>query len=236
MGTMTDWRKQAIAGLVPPQTDEAMIRETWPSVAAFPAVAGIGKTLTELAAKLARTVILLPVGVLVAMLGWLLMGPIYFMKLLPAVVLLLLPLLIAIPIALVLGFLVSWILAVVVAVPLIGILFSFFLSKGIQPVPFLAKRYTLTNRRLMVREGLRPVPTQEVLLADVDEIRIHKDVNSDFFRAATLEVISKGQAVMRLPGVREPEGFRHAVDTACQAWVPGRAGKSIIPGGDRAAG
>jgi hypothetical protein len=177
MLAMTDGRKQVITGVVPPQTDEAMIRELFPSVARSPAVAGLGKRISEVAGKLARTVVFLPLALVIAPAAWLIMAPLYFGKVLP----------------------------------------------------FIAKRYTLTNRRLMIRRGLKPKPSQEVALADIDEVRIQKDGNSDFFMAGTLEIVSKGQVVMTLPGVPGPEAFRHAIINACKAWVPGKANAPIIP-------
>ncbi len=177
MGSWVDGRRQAITGVVPPLMDEAMIREVWPSVAASPALAGLGLKITELAGKMARTVILLPVALPVAFFGWAVMAPAYFGKILP----------------------------------------------------FVARRYTLTNRRLMIRRGLKPVPRQEVALADIDDVRIVKDSNSEFFRAGTLEVISQGQVKLRLPGVPGPEAFRHAILNACKAWVPGKASAPIVP-------
>jgi hypothetical protein len=89
--------------------------------------------------------------------------------------------------------------------------------------PFLCKRYTLTNRRLMIRRGLRPSPVQEVALADIDEVRLGADPVDAFYRSGTLEVVSHGQVVLTLPGVPEPEGFRHAVVNTVKAWVPGKA-------------
>ena len=175
---MIDGRKQIITGVVPPQAGEAMIRELWPSVAAHPAVAGLGKNLTQIAGKIARTVVLFPVGLAIAAVAWVIMAPTYFGKLLP----------------------------------------------------FVAKRYTLTNRRLMIRRGLKPKPSKEVALADIDDIRIVKDANSDFFMSGTVEVISKGQVVLKLPGVPGPEAFRHAILNAVKAWVPGKAADgSFIP-------
>ena len=69
MGTITDGRTQAVTGLVPPQLDETTIRVTWPSVAASPAVAGLGKAMM-------RTILLAP-------LAWLMLAPFYFKKILP---------------------------------------------------------------------------------------------------------------------------------------------------------
>jgi hypothetical protein len=177
MGAMTDGRKQVITGVVPPQAGEAMIRELFPSVAAHPGAAGLGKKITEVAGKLARTVVLLPVALIIVSAGWLVMSFAYFSKV----------------------------------------------------MPFLARRYTLTNRRLMIRRGLKPKPALEVALGDIDEVRIQKDANSEFFMSGTLEIVSKGQVVLKLPGVPGPEAFRHAIINACKAWVPGKANAPIQP-------
>src|SRR5262249_38074667 len=152
-----------ITGVVPPEVDEARIREAWPSVARSPGMASLGRVLT-------RTIALAP-------LAWGIMALGYFGKLLP----------------------------------------------------FVARRYTLTNRRLMVLHGLKGKPGQQVKLADIDEVRVKTDANSDFFRAADLEIVSNGQVAMTLRGVPEPEGFRQAVLNACNAWVPGRKRGPFIP-------
>jgi hypothetical protein len=89
--------------------------------------------------------------------------------------------------------------------------------------PFFCKRYTLTNRRLMIQHGWKPVPAQQVALADIDEVRLDPGGVDPFYIAGTLEVISKGQVVLTLPGVPEPEGFRQAIINAVKAWVPGKA-------------
>jgi hypothetical protein len=157
MGSMSNRRQQVVTGLVPPLLGEAKIREAWPSVAAFPAVATLGR-------KLMQTIVLAP-------LGWLVLIVPYFLKVLP-------------------GF---------------------------------ARRYTLTNRRLMIRRGLKAIPSHEVPLAEIEDVRIREDHNTPFFRAATLEILSKGRVVLTLPGVPGPEAFRHAILNAAQAWVPGKA-------------
>jgi len=90
-------------------------------------------------------------------------------------------------------------------------------------LPFVATRYTLTNRRLMIRRGWTGNPTHQVDLADIDDVRVVTDANSDFFRAGDLEIVGKGQVVMRLGGVPEPESFRHAILNTRNAWVPGKA-------------
>ncbi len=170
MPVMMDVRKQVVTGVVPPQVDEALIRVAWPSVAAVPPVASLGRALTQLAARLANTIILLPLAVLVVLPAWLLMAPLYFLKILP----------------------------------------------------FLATRYAVTNRRVMIQRGLNQAPSREVELSAIDDVRIQRDGNSEFFLAGTVEIVSNGSVVLTLPGVKEPETFRNAVLNACRAWAPGR--------------
>jgi hypothetical protein len=157
MPSLSDVRHQAVTGLVPPQTAEAIIRVAWPAVTAAVPVAALGKAMM-------RTIILAP-------LAWMMLAPFYFKKILP----------------------------------------------------FIARRYTLTNRRLMIQRGLKPKPVHEIALADIDEVRIPPESVDSFYRAGTLEIVSKGAVRLTLPGVPEPEAFRHAVINACMAWVPGKA-------------
>ncbi len=160
---MPDQRKQAITGLTPPEVSEALIRQTWPSVAMNPAVASFGRILTG-------TFVLAP-------LGWLVMSLVFFGK--------------------------------------------FF--------PLMAKRYAVTNKRVLIRKGITGKPGPEVPLSEIDEVRVVTDANSSFFRAGTLEIVSGGQVRLTLPGVPEPEGFRHAILNACNAWVPNRKRGAFIP-------
>jgi hypothetical protein len=92
-------------------------------------------------------------------------------------------------------------------------------------LPVVGKRYVLTNRRVMIQRGwYRTVaPSEEVALADIDDVRLVRDSNSIFFNSGTLEIVSKGQVKLRLDGVKEPEVFRHAIRNACMAWVPEKA-------------
>ena len=149
-----DIRLQAVSGVIAPEWSEALIREIYPSVARYPAIAAIG-------AKLTRTIILAP-------LAWILMVGAYFGKV----------------------------------------------------APFFMRRYTLTNRRLMIRAGWKGMPIKEVTLAQIDDVRLVPDANTLFFRAATLEIIGGGQYLLTLPGVPDPESFRHAILDARNAWVP----------------
>jgi len=89
--------------------------------------------------------------------------------------------------------------------------------------PFICRRYTLSNRRLAIRRGLKPAVIEEVSLAEIDEARLDpKSVNA-FFRCADLQIVSKGQVKMTLVAVPEADSFRMAILNACAAWVPGKA-------------
>ena len=90
-------------------------------------------------------------------------------------------------------------------------------------LPFAARRYTLTNRRVMVRHGWKGTPAGEVPLAKIDDVRVVNDAQSNFFRAGTLEIIAEGKVALVLPGTPEAEAFRIAILNARNAWVPGMA-------------
>jgi len=90
-------------------------------------------------------------------------------------------------------------------------------------VPFLPKRYTLTNQRLMIRRGLKPRPVQSIPLAEIDEVRFDPSSYNRFYMSGTLEIVSKGEVRLRLTGVPAPEGFRLAIINAIGAWVPGKS-------------
>ncbi|MFO0866623.1 MAG: PH domain-containing protein [Gemmataceae bacterium] len=90
-------------------------------------------------------------------------------------------------------------------------------------LPIFMRRYTLTNRRVMIRAGWKGTPLAEVALADIDDVKLVTDGNSDFFRAGNLEIISNGKSALTLIGVPEPEGFRHAILNTRNAWAPGKS-------------
>jgi hypothetical protein len=154
---MTNRRQQAVTGLVPPETDEAVIRTVWPTTALYSGPAALGRIMM-------RTIILAPVA-------WLMLAGPYFLRV----------------------------------------------------IPFLARPYTLTNRRLMIQKGMRLKPKQDISLADIEDVRLVEDSNSAFYRSAKLEILSKGRVAMTLKAVPSAESFRQAILNACKAWVPGRA-------------
>jgi hypothetical protein len=145
--------RQAVAGLMPPQLAEAMIREVWPTIM------DVSSGVAALSGTLIRSVFLAP-------LGWMLNGLLFGKKL----------------------------------------------------APLVCKRYTLTNRRLMVRRGWKPAPVHEIALQDIDDVRLVADSYDAFYRSGDLQVFSGGKEVLKLTGVPEPESFRQAILNAVKAW------------------
>ena len=93
---------------------------------------------------------------------------------------------------------------------------------GFMPgLSFLTTKYTLTNRRLMIRKGMKARPVQEIPLDRIGEVRTLHDGNTDFYGIAGLEVRRlDGSVAFTLPGVPEPESFRQAIIHARDAWGP----------------
>jgi hypothetical protein len=116
----------------------------------------------------------------------------------------------------------------IILAPLAWLMLAPFYFKKI--LPGLACRYTLTNRRLMIQKGWKRLAAQEIALAEIDDVRLPPESYDRFYRTANLEIVSKGQVVMVLPGVPNPESFKHAIVDAYKAWVPGKAETgSFIP-------
>ena len=138
------------------EMQETRTRVIWPTVARVPAVAALGKMLTN-------TIVLAP-------LGWLVMSLLYFGKVLP----------------------------------------------------FLAVRYSLTDKRVMILRGWKGVVRQAVPLADIDDVQLDPATIDHFFRSADLKIISGGKVEMTLKAVPDAESFRHMILDSRNAWAPGK--------------
>jgi hypothetical protein len=115
----------------------------------------------------------------------------------------------------------------IVGAPLAWLLLSVFYFGKI--LPFLAMRYSVTNRRVMIQRGLKPQATHEIALAAISDVHVKTDANSAFYRAGDLEILSDGKVALVLTGVPEPESFRHAIINACKAWAPGKTPVVFVP-------
>jgi hypothetical protein len=89
-------------------------------------------------------------------------------------------------------------------------------------LPFIAVRYRLTDKRIMILSGWKGAIKQQVLLADIDDVVLDPDSIDQFFRSADLKIISNGQVAMTLTAVPDAESFRHAILDSRNAWVPGK--------------
>lgn len=86
-------------------------------------------------------------------------------------------------------------------------------------LPFVAKRYRLTNRRVVVERGIRARPESWVSLDDFDQIDVEVLPGQEWYHAGDL-IFRKGTTVtLRLPGVSRPETFRQTVEKARRARV-----------------
>ena len=96
-------------------------------------------------------------------------------------------------------------LMALVTIPVSLVLYLWRLAPG------LARRYVLTDRRVLVRKGLdADVVAEAVELSGFDSILVEVLPGQAFFRAGDLVFMSDGKEVLRLPGVQHPEGFRQA--------------------------
>jgi len=89
-------------------------------------------------------------------------------------------------------------------------------------LPFVAIRYTLTNRRLMVRRGWKGTPSQSILLAEIESVELDRASVDNFFRSADLIIHRTGSAPLTLKAVPDAEAFRHSILDARNAWAPGK--------------
>ena len=80
-------------------------------------------------------------------------------------------------------------------------------------------KYTLTNRRLMIRKGMKAHMTSEIPLNEIGDVRVVPDANTDFYSSATVVALRKdGSTALTMPGVPEPESFRQAILQSRDAW------------------
>lgn len=89
-------------------------------------------------------------------------------------------------------------------------------------LPFLAVRYRLTDKRLMILSGWKGAIKQQVALADIDDVQLDPASIDQFFRSADLKIISGGAVAMTLTAVPDAESFRHAILDSRNACAPGK--------------
>jgi hypothetical protein len=90
---------------------------------------------------------------------------------------------------------------------------------GWQLMPYVCRRYALSNRRIIIRKGLMAVDGRWISLDDFDSIDIEVLPGQQWLHAGDLIFRRGNLEVLRLPGVSRPETFRQVCLTARSALV-----------------
>jgi hypothetical protein len=88
-----------------------------------------------------------------------------------------------------------------------------------QLMPFVCRRYTLTNRRIIIRRGLMALDERWIGLDDFDAIEIEVLPGQQWLHAGDLVFRHGDRELLRLAGVPRPETARQMCLTAQQALV-----------------
>ena len=79
---------------------------------------------------------------------------------------------------------------------------------GWQLLPMVARRYRLTDRRILVEKGLTAVPDRWIGWDEFDQIRVEELSGQAWLRAGEVVFLGGDREVFRLSGVSRPEVFR----------------------------
>jgi hypothetical protein len=90
---------------------------------------------------------------------------------------------------------------------------------GWQLMPIVCRRYTLTNRRIIIRKGLTAADGPWISLDDFDVIDIEILPGQAWLHAGDLVFRHGDREVLRLTGVSRPEAFRQVCLIARTALV-----------------
>jgi hypothetical protein len=90
---------------------------------------------------------------------------------------------------------------------------------GWQLMPFVCRRYALTNRRIIIRKGLLPVDEKWIGLEEFDTVEVEVLPGQEWLHAGDIVFKRSGNEVMRLMGVSRPEVFRQVCATSRSAMV-----------------
>jgi hypothetical protein len=89
-------------------------------------------------------------------------------------------------------------------------------------MPVACRRYTLTDRRLIIQRGLTAQNGPSIGLDEFDVIDVAVLPGQDWLHAGDLVFRREGKEVFRLRGVSRPEGFRQVCLKARNALIRGR--------------
>lgn len=88
-----------------------------------------------------------------------------------------------------------------------------------QLMPFVCRRYTITNRRIVIRKGLSALDDRWISFDDFDAIDVAVLPGQAWFHAGDLSFRRGGTEVLRLAGVPRPETVRRYCLTAQNALI-----------------
>lgn len=77
-----------------------------------------------------------------------------------------------------------------------------------QLLPYVARRYRITDRRIKIEKGLLAVDGDSVEMDGFDDVRIEQLPGQAWLRSGDLVFCRDGREVLRLAGVSRPEVFR----------------------------
>jgi hypothetical protein len=77
-----------------------------------------------------------------------------------------------------------------------------------QLMPWVCRRYALTNRRIIIQKGLSAVDGQSVELDAFDTIRVQVLPGQQWLNAGEVVFEHGGKEVLRFSGISRPEVFR----------------------------
>jgi hypothetical protein len=86
-------------------------------------------------------------------------------------------------------------------------------------LPYVGMRYTLTNRRVVVRRGIEGIDERSVSLDNFDAVKVDVRPGQEWFKAGDLIFLNGQREVFRLEGVSRPDAFRAACLKAHMAHV-----------------
>jgi hypothetical protein len=86
-----------------------------------------------------------------------------------------------------------------------------------QLMPYVCRRYALSNRRIIIRKGLMPVDERWIGLEEFDTVEVEVLPGQQWLHAGEIVFKRSGNEVLRLSGVSRPEVFRRVCQTAQDA-------------------
>jgi hypothetical protein len=88
-----------------------------------------------------------------------------------------------------------------------------------QLMPYVCRRYALSNRRIIIRKGLMPVDEHWIGLDEFDTVEVEILPGQQWLHTGDILFKRAGNEVLRLPGVPRPEIFRRVCQTAQDALI-----------------